>query len=90
MNNLGLIVNIASIQMDITSYIVLIISFIAIILVISSFTYFYTKNNVLSISVFFVLFLIGVILGIIPILFLIVSILIISSGLAYIFIKGVV
>ena len=90
MNNLGLIVNIASIQMDITSYIVLIISFISIILVISSITYFYTKNNVLSISIFFTLFLIGVILGIIPILFLIISILIISSGIAYIFIKGVV
>ena len=82
-------IGIASITMDMATYMLLVIGFFSIIIGISALAYYYTKNNILTISTFLILYLIGVLMGIIPILFLIVLILIISTGIAYMFIRGV-
>ena len=82
-------IGIASITMDMTSYILLVIGFFSVIIGISALAYYYTKNNILAISTFLIFYLIGVLMGIIPILFLIILILIIGSGIAYMFIRGV-
>jgi len=82
-------IGIASITMDITTYMLLVIGFFSVIIGISALAYYYTKNNILAISTFLILYLIGVLMGIIPILFLIVLILLIGTGIAYMFIRGV-
>ena len=82
-------INIASITMDPITYMLLVIGFFSILIGISALAYFYTKNNILAVSTFLILYLIGVLMGIIPILFLIVLILIIGIGIAYLFMRGV-
>jgi len=82
-------IGIASITMDMATYMLLVIGFFATIIGISALAYYYTRNNILAISTFLILYLIGVLMGIIPILFLIVLILLIGTGIAYMFIRGV-